>query len=215
MLPISAENWHRLIEANRMAVQDGWAAPGVFATGIGPDYRPGGFLYVGKSAGRPPPEAVGSGIDLGASMEAWTRWMIERRNLSPFWQFADRIDRTRRSIAWTNVCKMDVRGGGRPPLGRQWQQVAAACLAMLREELEMLAPKAVVFAISKAYLLDIEAMIGAEVYRLVPSHLDGDGWTKVYAAGLGRYAVTTRHPQGWPSPDRDRVIDQLRSLLDP
>lgn len=213
MVAISSENWHRLTEANRIAVRDGWAAPGVFATGIGPDYQPGGLLYVGKSAG-PLSKLVGSGTDLVASGEASKLWMIERRNLSAFWQFADRIDRTRRSIAWTNVCKMDVRGGGRPPLGRQWQQVAAACLAMLREELEMLAPKAVVFAISKAYLLDIEAMIGAEVYRLVPSHLDGDGWTKVYAAGLGRYAVTTRHPQGWPSPDRDLVIDQVRSLLD-
>ena len=29
----------------------------------------------------------------------------------------------------------------------------------------MLAPKAVVFATSKAYLLDIEAMLGAEGYR--------------------------------------------------
>ena len=76
----------------------------------------------------------------------------------------------------------------------------------------MLAPKAVVFATSKAYLLDIEAMLGAEGYRLVPSHLDGDGWTKIYAAGLGRFAVTTRHSQGCLSPDRDRVIDQLRSL---
>ena len=213
MLPISYANWQRLTEANRMAVQNGWAAPGVFATGIGPDYRPGGFLYVGKSAG-PLAEAVGSGTDLAVSMEASTRWMIERRNLSAFWQFVDRIDRTRRSIAWTNVCKMDVRGGGRPPLGRQWQQVAESCMATLREELDVLAPKVVVFAISKAYLPDTEAMLSTMGYRRVPSHLDGDGWTTLYVAGSGRYAITTRHPQGWPSPDRDRVIDQLRSLLD-
>jgi hypothetical protein len=46
--------------------------------------------------------------------------MIELRNMSAFWQFADRIDPTRRRIAWTNICKMDRIGGKTPPKECEW-----------------------------------------------------------------------------------------------
>ena len=53
-LPISPAAWSGLVEANEKAASAGWAARGVFATGIGPEYQRGAvgsLLYVGKSAG--------------------------------------------------------------------------------------------------------------------------------------------------------------------
>lgn len=112
-LPITDATWQRLVAANEEAVANGWAQPGIFGTGVGPDYRAGtsgSILYVGKSAG-PRGSQVGSTHHQAASIDASTTWMIERRNKSAFWQMIDSIDRTRRTLAWTNVCKMDRQGG--------------------------------------------------------------------------------------------------------
>src|SRR3954452_2881997 len=121
-LPISEATWRRLTKANEEAVAAGWAEPGVFATGIGPKYSAGqtnSLLYVGKSAG-PLGKAVGSCQDQRASARESRDWMTGRKNKSAFWQFVDRVDRTRETIAWTNVCKMDRKGGKRPPTEREW-----------------------------------------------------------------------------------------------
>lgn len=212
MTVISPENWKRLVEANRSAVDAGWAAPGVFSTGIGPDYRSGGLLYVGKSAG-PLGNQVGSCHDQSASSDASTRWMVERRNLSAFWQFVDRIDSTRRSIAWTNVCKMDVRGGGRPPSGRAWLSISGPCLAALNDELTQLAPKVTVFAISDAFLGEVKSRLLFMGYTPDLSRTIGDGCTETYCNSAGQFALTTRHPQGWANSYRDRVIAEVRSMM--
>src|ERR1700730_14447390 len=121
-LAISESTWGRLLKANEESVQTGWANRGVFATGIGPDYQrgmAGSLLCVGKSAG-PLAQAVGSCCDQAESSRASTEWMIERRNKSAFLQFIDKIDSTRRRIAWSNVCKMDRIGGQRPPTDANW-----------------------------------------------------------------------------------------------
>ena len=214
MHTISPTNWQRLVEANRIGVENGWAAPGVFGTGIGPDYRPGGLLYVGKSAG-PLSDAVGSCNDQLMSSQASTRWMIERRNRSAFWQFVDRLDPTRRSIAWTNICKMDVKGGGKPPSGKAWLDIKDACIAALREEIAELAPRVTVFAISGAYRREVKAMLVSLGYAPFPAPINNDGWTAIYRGDKGQVAVTTRHPQGWPNSDRDQVINLVRSMLSP
>lgn len=109
MTPISAATWDSLVKKNCDAVTNGWAQQGVFGTGVGRNYRTGlGLLYIGKSAG-PLGEKVGSGEGQASSCEASTEWMISKRNRSAFWQFVDKIDPTRQSIAWTNVCKMDIQ----------------------------------------------------------------------------------------------------------
>jgi hypothetical protein len=212
-LPISDETWGRLVEANRRGCEDGWASPGVFGTGIGPEYRQGGLLYVGKSAG-PLHEALGSGRDQVASIRASTDWMIQRRNLSAFWQFADRIDQTRRSIAWTNVCKMDRIGGNTPPKMGEWAKVRDVSIAALSEELQATDPKVTVFAISDTYRSDVEKMLTAMGYQEICFQLAADPWTTAMGLdGERKYAVLTRHPQGWPNAFRDPVIEFVKSLL--
>jgi hypothetical protein len=212
-LPITDATWGRLVEANRRGCEDGWASPGVFGTGIGPEYGAGGLLYVGKSAG-PLHGAVGSGCDQVASVSASTAWMIQRRNLSAFWQFADRIDQTRRSIAWTNVCKMDRIGGNTPPKMDEWAKVRDVSVAALSEEMETIDPKVTVFVISDTYRSDVGSMLAKLGYRDYHPQLAGDRWTKALALGEGRkYAVLTRHPQGWPNVFRDPVIEFVKSLL--
>lgn len=212
-LPISPATWQRLVAENRAAVSQGWAQAGIFATGIGPGYQPGSkksILYVGKSAG-PRGDKVASSLEQAASVRASTKWMIERRNQSAFWQLIDKVDPTRCSIAWSNVCKMDRRGGGRPPSGEEWQQVADACLVALGEEINFLKPEIILFATSKTYRSDIEKLLGRLGYRLSIRDF-GDGWTTVFGAIGTPRAILTRHPQGWCRTAREKVIDYIHAI---
>jgi hypothetical protein len=213
-LPIAHATWQRLVEANRQAVLAGWATPGVFGTGVGPDYRAdgaGGLLYVGKSAG-PLGHAVGSCDDQVASGAASAAWMVGRNNKSAFWQFVDKIDLTRRSIAWTNICKMDRVGGQRPPNDSEWSQVSGACIAALADEIVFLAPKVTVFATSGFYQSDVSGLLHRMSYAAVPVGFD-DGWTSCFRSEEARYAILTKHPQGWDRAPRDCVIDLTVRLM--
>jgi hypothetical protein len=213
-LSIAHATWQRLVEANKRAVQAGWATPGVFGTGVGPEYRAdgaGSLLYVGKSAG-PLGHAVGSCDDQVASGAASTAWMVGRNNKSALWQSVDKIDRTRCSIAWTNICKMDRVGGQRPPSAAEWSQVANACMAALEEEILTLSPWVTVFATSGIYQSDLRSLLARLEYR--PVELDfNDGWTKCSQSPHGRFAIETKHPQGWDGASRNRVIELTVRLL--
>ena len=81
-MPISSRTWDGLVAANHRAHSSGWAEKGVFGTGIGPDYKPGGILWVGKSAG-PLGSAVGSTHSQAESVAASTRWMVQRETDGP------------------------------------------------------------------------------------------------------------------------------------
>jgi hypothetical protein len=215
ILPISGDVWSRLVEANARAAAAGWAAPGVFATGIGPEYRPGSpgsLLYVGKSAG-PLGQAVGSCVDQAESSAASTAWMISRRNKSAFWQFAEKIDPTRRHIAWTNICKMDRVGGARPPSDGEWSQVADVCMAALHDEIHALKPQVTLFATSRLYQTDVDRLLAKLGYRLIAIDID-DGWTSCLRSQSDSFLILTRHPQGWPSTSRDKVVSLVLRLLD-
>ena len=213
-LPISAGTWASLVRANLAAVQAGWAAPGVFGTGIGPNYEPGApgsLLYVGKSAG-PLSAAVGLAYDQAESSRASTYWMTEFKNSSPFWQFVDKLDSTRRRIAWSNVCRMDRIGGNRPPSGAQWNAVAGPCLAALREEMVALRPRTAVFATSDAYASDLLRLLADLGYSPLAAQIS-DGHTTVLRHRSGAFAIKTRHPQGWNAQDRDRVLRSIRDCV--
>jgi hypothetical protein len=212
--PITNAVWDRLVEANQKAVVTGWAAEGVFGTGVGPDYKRGAadsLLYVGKSAG-PLGRAVGSCADQATTGMASTQWMVERKNLSAFWQFVDKIDPTRRRIAWTNICKMDRKGGERPPNDTEWAQVSDTCIGALAEEIVFLAPQVTVFATSGFYQSDVSELLRRMSYASVPVGFD-DGWTSCFRSPEGRYAILTKHPQGWDRASRDRVIDLTVRLM--
>ena len=73
---------------------------GIFGTAKGPEYGQDGYptlLYVGKSDG-PLGSEAGSAYDQDTSCQASTKWMLEFRNRSPFWQFVDHIDPSRQHI---------------------------------------------------------------------------------------------------------------------
>lgn len=211
-LPILPATWSQVVASNRNAVLMGWASAGVFGTGVGPDYEVGrGLLYIGKSAG-PLGGFVGSGDIQSESCKASVNWMISRSNKSPFWQFADRIDFTRRSIAWSNVCKMDVVGGGRPPSPREWSQVASICMTALKEEIEFLRPRVTVFATSGLYGREVAATL--TVLGFASASLPfNDGRTTLLTNASGQSIFLTKHPQGWQRSERDRVIGAVQERL--
>lgn len=111
--------WRRLVEANRSAA---WAERGVFATGIGPEYLPGGrssLLYVGKSAG-PLGAAVGSGEDqirsASASTHGWFRAQtyllsgnLQTRSIGPV---ATSLGRTSARWIASEDSSLQMRGNG-------------------------------------------------------------------------------------------------------
>lgn len=211
MLWVSKRAWAELVAANSTAVDAGWAEQGVFATATGSEYRPGApnsVLYVGKSAG-PLGTLVGSGLDQSVSAMASRRWMESRRNKSAFWQFAEKFDPTRRSLAWTNVCKMDRRGGQNPPTLSEWKTVREACLAALADELAALRPRLVIFATSDYLQGDIIDLLGGIGFKFSTDL--GDRWTSVYERS-GTNVIMTKHPQGWATPERDSVASYARAL---
>lgn len=213
-LPITDTTWKVLADCNREAVKQGWASPGVFGTGVGPAYDSRNqlaLLYVGKSAG-PLGTLVGSSFSQTLSGAASTKWMVEKRNKSAFWQMADLIDPSRRYIAWTNICKMDQVGGSRPPSLRRWRGISEPHLRALREEIRALAPKVVIFATSGYCGEAISSVLEDLGYK---SRALGfrDGHTKLTATSDGAFAIETRHPQGWLSSERNRVVDLAKTLL--
>jgi hypothetical protein len=206
--PIASQTWEKLVAFNREGVADEWAEAGVFAPGIGPDYRPGGLLYIGKSAG-PLGSKVGSDYDQRKSVLASTQWMTDKINNSDFWRLVDRFDSTRRSIAWTNVCKMDQKGGARPPT-KQWPRMADVHITALSEEISSLKPGALLFVTGRHYKKDIHLLLNRLGFREEPTELD-DGWTRLSKAPTGMIAVETRHPQGWFDTRVDAVVDLIRA----
>jgi hypothetical protein len=214
-LPISETTWRRLVYANEQVVRAGWAQRGVFATGVGPAYRPGHFgslLYIGKSAG-PLGARVRSGLDQLSSAQASKEWMIERKNRrSMFWRFIEKIDPSRQRIAWTNICKMDRKGGKRPPNPREWTQIAAPCIAALEEEIQSLKPHVTVFASSSTYGSEVKALLSRLNYEK-DDRTPNLAETSLFRSPTGQYAVLTRHPQGWCRSERDPVIEHIERLL--
>jgi hypothetical protein len=214
VLTISSDVWDRLTVENCRAREAGWAQLGVFGTGIGPEYRPGApdsLLYVGKSAG-PLGSLVGSVGDQALSSRASTEWMISRRNKSAFWQMVERFDPTRRNIAWTNLCKMDRTGGQQPPTSSEWRQIRDVCLQALKDEFLSLRPRVTLCVTSEYLRQDIRAVLST--LGFAPKAIDfDDGWTSVFARADGQVAVLTKHPQGWPSEERDRVVAYVRGVL--
>ncbi|MER8435400.1 hypothetical protein NKH36_19000 [Mesorhizobium sp. M1312] len=213
-LPISAHTWSRLTECNEKLANAGLSPRGVFAPASGPGYERGGrraLLYVGKSAG-PLGTKVGSGSDQTSNIAASTRWMIERHNKSAFWQFAELFDRSRHSLAWTNVCKMDQGDGSRPPSLTFWGTVAAAHVQALKEEIIAFKPRVTLFVTSEFARGSIQALLEGLGYRLLPSGAGGE-WTKLWSDGGHGYAVLTRHPQGWSTADRAGTVKLVKELL--
>lgn len=213
-LPISEETWRQLVACNQEAAEEGWASPGVFATGIGPEYDPGSklaLLYVGKSAG-PLGTLVGSGRDQFASGVASTKWMIEKRNKSAFWQMLELLDPSRRRIAWTNVCKMDEVGGRRPPPAHRWQGISEPHQRALTEEIKYLSPRVILFATS-GYCGDTISNVLEELGYISQPLNFRDGYTRLNATSDGAFAIETRHPQGWANLERNRVAELARKLL--
>lgn len=213
MSVISESNWKQLLQVNKSAVEKGWAQPGVFGTAVGPDYVRGGaqsILYVGKSAG-PLGSSVGYSPSQIEGTQASTKWMVEKRNQSAFWQFIDLFDSSRRSISWTNCIKMDRIGGTRPPNRTEYSPIWEISSRSLNDELDSLNPKLVIFSTSDYLLPELLKLLSARGFR---AHNDqvGDRWTKTLAS-KSNLAILTRHPQGWRGGDRDRVVQFAKGLL--
>ncbi|MER8848546.1 hypothetical protein [Mesorhizobium australicum] len=213
-LPITERTWKKLTDCNRFSVDAGWASSGVFAPGIGPEYDPDGrsaLLYVGKSAG-PLGSLVGSNHDQASSILASTKWMVERTNKSAFWQMLELIDPTRRKIAWTNICKMDEIGGSRPPSKQRWAGISSPHMMALQEEFEFLAPRVILFATSRYCEDDTGTLLAGLGYEYRALDFD-DGLTRFLAGPQGKFAIETRHPQGWATSERSRVFGLVKRLL--
>ncbi|MBI2719023.1 MAG: hypothetical protein HY245_16295 [Rhizobiales bacterium] len=207
---ISVKNWNALVEMNCEAVRAGWAEAGVFATGIGPHVKPDGLLYIGQSAG-PLGADVGSDYEQSRSIAASTRWMVERLHPnSLFWHMADDLDPTRRNLAWTNVCKMDKRGGGEPPR-KYWPHLSSAHIAALHDEMDALQPRVLLFVTGSFAEHEIQELIRDRGYKHSAILLQ-DGVRQAFEL-KDSIAIVTRHPRGWRKDKRDRVVALVKENL--
>lgn len=206
---ITRPTWTELVRLSAASVASGWATPGVFATAIGSEYEPGtkdSLFYVGKSGG-PRIDEVGLCTDQAASSVASQRWMVERRNPSAFWVFADLMGR-RESMAWSNLAKIDSNGSGAPNV-RQWRSIEDICLKALAEELEFLVPGKSVFAVSNYHDDSITGVLRDFGFAQQSAGIDLES-TRVFAGPSNRLAVITRHAQGWPREARDSAARFIR-----
>lgn len=211
--PISDRTWNQLVEINRGLSALGKSPEGVFAPAVGPKYIPGAdtsLLYIGKSAG-PLGTKVGSNYDQSSSITSSTNWMITKRNNSAFWKFAELFDPSRKAIAWTNVCKMDEGDGGRPPTRRFWDAVADIHVQALAEEIDRLQPRLALFVVAGFGHGAIETALQDTGYRNVPSPIGAE--TRMWENDHGRYALATRHPQGWSREERAPAVSFAKKLL--
>jgi hypothetical protein len=166
--PISEAVWGKLIQCSRSVTVRDWATSGVFATAVGPEYVAGSvdsLLYVGR-AGGPLIDSVGLSYDYLSCARAATNWMIERRNPSAFWQFADLIVSDRKQIAWSNLAKIDTRTAG-PPNANQWNTIRRECMEALSDEINFLRPARTVFVTSDFGLAEITSFLKSLQYRQV------------------------------------------------
>jgi hypothetical protein len=210
--PISRGTWDRLAAVADSAVRAGWAIPGVFSTAVGPDFEPRSpesVLYVGKSGG-PLIDDVGLNNDQAAGEAASTRWMMQRRNPSAFWRFADLVCPNRAHLAWSNVAKID-RDGSSPPSGSMWRQIEEVCLIALREELVRLEPMRAVFVTGSYQRESILRALSATGYRTQPSNASS-AELLLLSSDDGRHAFVTRHPQGWLKEPMEQAARFIREL---
>ncbi|WP_156936361.1 hypothetical protein [Mesorhizobium sp. LNJC394B00] len=198
MSPISRKAWNGLAEAGKAAVANGWAADGVFSGAVGPDYRPGdlsSILCVGQSLGPAGPH-VRINYHQGTSAENSLSWMLKRERSHPgsraFWKLADRLDPSRRALAWTNVCKIEPTTA-ETPMDGEWRQVASACCAALAEELVSLRPQVALFVTGSKFKNDILAVLSGLGYGPEKKVQTPDGFICL-GHSAGRFAILTRHP---------------------
>ena len=209
--PISETVWNKLVQRARSVTVRDWATNGVFATAVGPDYVAGSdesILYVGK-AGGPLIDSVGLSSDYLSCSRAATNWMIERRNPSAFWQFADLLVSDRRKMAWSNLAKIDTRTAG-PPSPSQWRAIRTECIEALSDEIKSLRPSRTVFVTSDFGFTDIVELLKSFHFGQVIPEAALDR-TLVFRNSLGQTAVITRHPQGWEKDRRDLVARYIRA----
>ncbi|MFD0915509.1 hypothetical protein ACFQ14_03715 [Pseudahrensia aquimaris] len=209
---IRRQNWEELCELANSSALSSWATPEPFATAVGPSYSPGSagsIFYVGK-AGGPRISEVGHTLDQLAGAVASTRWMMERRNPSAFWSFADELCSDRSLMAWSNLAKIDTLVS-RPPMGREWLQIEDICLKALEDELTSLRPHKSVFTTLGYQQRALEGYLSKAGFKefSVP---DTVRKVKAYRTADGGLAFITRHPQGWASRDRDHAAQFILSV---
>lgn len=211
MQVLSENAWMKLVRCVRSPEVRGWASEGVFATAVGPDFVPGAadtLFYVGK-AGGPLIDSVGITEDQSLSAAAGVKWMLDRRNPSAFWVFADLLTSRRELMAWSNIAKIDTRSP-RPPNSAEWNQIRDVCLGALKEEMEALRPARTVFATSNFCVRDtLDLLHELNFFEFLPDTPLEE--TRCFQNKNDQLAVITRHPQGWGSEARNRVASFVRS----
>lgn len=211
MHTISPNTWADFVRLYRTPAVRAWAGEGIFAAAVGRSFVPGAadtFFYVGK-AGGPLIGSVGIAEDQSCSAAASTKWMLERRNPSAFWQFADLLADRRDLLAWSNVAKIDNRLAG-PPRNSEWQQIRDLCLCALKEEMETLRPARTVFATSNFCVADLLGLFrDLRFSEFVPDALLNQ--TRCFQNDRGQLLVLTKHPQGWQKEPRNQVASFVRN----
>lgn len=82
----------------------------------------------------------------------------------------------------------------------------------LAEEIEALSAALVIFAISNAYRTDVCKLLQECGFERKDVGFR-DQRTLLYTSRTGKAALITKHPQGWPRPERDLVLKVARALL--
>lgn len=191
---------------------------------VGPLYREGGLLYVGRatdgwSPNRRCSEALADDVARWAQEAEHTSvergWVPAEWTKSWFWRFAHRVlvdvlgqpdESWTKRLAWSNLFKVaPARAGNPSPLLANAQLPHTA--ELLGMEVEEVKPGLVVIA------------AGWRDWTRPVAH--GSGWALTSFEGrfveqvgtiAGRPAIVTRHPQGIRMPDAEKVAE-VRSAL--
>ena len=66
--------------------------------------------------------------------------------------------------------------------------------------------------VAGAHMCTARSVLEELGYRSRPLNFRDD-YTRLRATSDGAFAIETRHPQGWPNPERNRVVAFARKLL--
>ena len=78
--------------------------------------------------------------------------------------------------------------------------------------MEFFKPKVTVFATSGLYGEDVSNLLAHMGFKLGELHFE-DGWTSLLENTSGQSVFLTKHPQGWPNTERDRVLISVKERL--
>lgn len=206
---MSAQTWSKLISAAQRASESGWARNEVFSPCVGESFIAGRIYFVGKAAG-PLGKDVGWTLSQEECQNASYRWMVEFRNRRGFWRIVDAVDPSRRTIGWSNICKIDRADGNTPSLV-EWKTIEEVSMTALSEELFTLGPKVTVMTIGYDHFRKSAENL-LRLLGLTESVAPFEEKRDLHLVNGAQHVLLIGHPQFWSETRVEAVANYISTL---